>query len=237
MRALPVNKTGKIIAIGGGGFTHGVDPTLDDFCLDFLSPQPNVGFVGLASLEFEEKIERFYERFGGYAASLSHLPHDASENEAKLWLAGKHLVYFGGGDTAHLIAQLKSRRLVQLFRRANAEGLVIAGVSAGGVCWFDWALSDAGGKGYAPLEGLGIVASGVCPHYSEEPQRAPVFERLIAADPALSGYAIDDGACLVAQSGRVAGSFSARDNAAVHFVQNIKGTATSLKLAPFAFDR
>lgn len=232
-----MNTAGEIIAIGGGGFTHGVDPTLDDFCLDFVSAQPHVGFVGLASHEPEEKIERFYERFGGQGVTLSHLPHGASETEAKLWLAGKHLVYFGGGNTAHLIAQLKSRRLVQLFRRANAEGLVIAGVSAGGVCWFDWALFDAGGHGYAPLAGLGFVASGVCPHYSEEPQRRPVFERLITEDPTLSGYAIDDGACLVAQSGHVLGSFSARDNATVHFVQNINGTATSLKLAPYVFER
>ena len=157
-----MNRAGKIIAIGGGGFTHGLDPSLDEFCLDFVSAQPNVGFVGLASLKVEEKIERFYERFGGYAASLSHLSQDASETEAKLWLAGMQLVYFGGGNTAHLIEQLKSRRMVQLFRRANAEGLVIAGVSAGGVCWFDWALSDAGGKGYAPLAGLGFVDSGVC---------------------------------------------------------------------------
>ncbi len=232
-----MNRAGKIIAIGGGGFTHGLDPSLDEFCLDFVSAQPNVGFVGLASLKVEEKTERFYERFGGYAASLSHLSQDASETEAKLWLAGMQLVYFGGGNTAHLIEQLKSRRMVQLFRRANAEGLVIAGVSAGGVCWFDWALSDAGGKGYAPLAGLGFVDSGVCPHYSEEPQRRPVFEQLITDEPALSGYAIDDGACLVAQSGHVLGSFSTRDTAAVHFVQNIKGTARSLKLAPYAFER
>lgn len=231
-----MKKAGKIIAIGGGGFTHGLDPTLDDFCLDFVPPQPNVGFVGLASLESEEKIERFYDRFGGSAASLSHLSHDASATESKLWLAGKHLVYFGGGNTAHLIAQLKSRHLAQLFRHANADGLVIAGVSAGGVCWFDWALSDSGGKGYAPLAGLGFVAKGVCPHYSEEPQRAPVFERLITEDPTLSGYAIDDGACLVAQSGKAVGSFSARENAAVHFVENVKGTATSRKLAPYSFN-
>jgi dipeptidase E len=232
-----VNTAGEIIAIGGGGFTHGVDPSLDDFCLEFVSAKPKVGFVGLASLESEEKIELFYERFGGQGATLSHLPHCASETEAKLWLAGKHLVYFGGGNTAHLIAQLKSMRLVQLFRRANAEGLVMAGVSAGGVCWFDWALSDAGGQGYAPLAGLGFVASSVCPHYSEEPQRRPVFERLITDDPTLAGYAIDDGACLVAQSGHVLGSFTARDHAAVHFVKNINGTATSLKLAPYVFER
>ena len=232
-----MNKMGKIVTIGGGGFTHGVDPTLDDFCLDFVSAQPNVGFVGLASLEPEEKIERFYERFGGCAATLSHLSPCASETEAKLWLAGKHLVYFGGGNTAHLIAQLKSTHLVQLFKQANAEGLVIAGVSAGGVCWFDWTLSDSGGKGYAPLAGLGFVHSGVCPHYSEEPQRGPMFERLIADDPTLSGYAIDDGACLIAQSGRVVGSFSARHNAAVHLVQNIKGKVTSVKLAADGFNR
>jgi hypothetical protein len=64
-----------------------------------------------------------------------------------------------------------------------------------------------------------------------------MFERLIADDPTLSGYAIDDGACLIAQSGRVVGSFSARHNAAVHLVQNIKGKVTSLKLAADAFNR
>ena len=61
-----MNRAGKIIAIGGGGFTHGLDPSLDEFCLDFVSAQPNVGFVGLASLKVEEKIDALKYRISRY---------------------------------------------------------------------------------------------------------------------------------------------------------------------------
>ncbi len=213
-----MKKSGIVVAIGGGGFTHQCDPDLDEFCLQFLPLRPSIGFVGMASGDSTEKTERFYDRFRGQAGTLSHLCQDASRTDVEDWLAGKDMVYFGGGNSATLIRQLQTRHLAALFQRANAQGLVLAGVSAGGVCWFDWAFSDAGGKGYAPLKGLGLVKSGICPHYLDEPARRPPFEILIAQNAPLDGYGVDDGACVVAQEGRVTGAFSARDGSAAYHV-------------------
>lgn len=213
-----MEKSGAIVAIGGGGFTHQCDPILDDFCLNLLPPLPSIGFVGMASGDAPEKIERFYDRFRGHSETLSHLPHGASFAETSDWLAGKDMVYFGGGNSEALVRQLRERNLASLFQRANKRGLVLAGVSAGGICWFDWALSDAGGNGYAVLKGLGLVASGACPHYREEPERRPAFETLITRDASLSGYAIDDGACVVAYAGQVKGYFSVREGSAAYLV-------------------
>lgn len=213
-----MEKSGAIVAIGGGGFTHQCDPILDDFCLNLLPPLPSIGFVGMASGDAPEKIERFYDRFRGHSETLSHLPYDASFAETSDWLAGKDMVYFGGGNSDSLVRQLRERNLASLFQRANKRGLVLAGVSAGGICWFDWAFSDAGGNGYAVLKGLGLVAAGACPHYREEPERRPAFETLITRDASLSGYAIDDGACVVAYAGQVKGYFSAREGSAAYLV-------------------
>jgi len=220
-----------IVAIGGGGFTLETDPDLDEFCLDQLPPSPALGFVGMASGGAPEKIERFYDRFRGRAASLSHLPAKTTRSEAQDWLVGKDLVYFGGGNTAALIDRLHSIDLVGPLRRANEQGTVLAGVSAGGACWFDWVLSNSAGAGYAPLTGLGFIEAGVCPHYLDEPARRPVLETLVDSDTSLTCYAIDDGACIMARSGKVIDYFSARAEAAAYLVQAKDGKVTTNEIS------
>ena len=54
----------KVVAIGGGGFTHGTFPALDQFCLDQLAPGGRkVGFIGMASDDEPLKMQRFKSRF------------------------------------------------------------------------------------------------------------------------------------------------------------------------------
>lgn len=227
-----MGRSGAIVSIGGGGFTHQCDPALDDFCLNLLPPLPSIGFVGMASGDAPEKIERFYDRFTGHSETLSHLPLSASFAETSDWLAGKDMVYFGGGNSELLVRQLRERNLASLFQRANKQGLVLAGVSAGGICWFDWALSDAGGNGYKVLKGLGFVNSGVCPHYRKEPERRSALEALFTRDTTLSNYAIDDGACVVAHAGQVKGYFSAREGSAAYLVNASNALGLCSKTLP-----
>ncbi len=44
-------------------------------------------------------------------------------------------------------------------------------------------------------DGLGLVVGSACPHYDGEPQRRPIYRRLVA-DGFPDGYAADDGAAL-----------------------------------------
>ena len=187
----------RLISIGGGGFTHNSHPDLDAFCLRHTVPAPSIGFVGVASDDDQTKLDRFYQHFDHHGAALEHLPLTASGAYVADWLKSVDLVYFGGGNTARMIAHFErngwSTPLIQAARR----GVTMAGVSAGAVFWFEWCLSDAKGNGLQPLRGLGLLKGGICPHYSSEPLRQASLKTAVRENTMPISYAIDDGAAMV----------------------------------------
>jgi peptidase E len=73
--------------------------------------------------------------------------------------------------------------------------VVLAGVSAGAICWFEGGTTDSFGVDLRPFTGgLGLLAGSYCPHYDSEPGRRPLFTSLIAAGALPAGIACDDGA-------------------------------------------
>lgn len=202
-----------VIAIGGGGFTHGEDPALDLFCLKGLPERPRLGFIGAASQDDPVKIARFHARFADLAGSLSHLPLGAGSAQAAAWAATLDLIYVGGGHTARLVSHLRETGIADVLAEATAKGTVLAGVSAGAACWFDKVLTDSLGNGLRPMDGLGIVPGSCCPHYSTEPLRKIAFPEAIARGDLPAGYAIDDGAAIRLISTGETEVFSARMNA------------------------
>jgi dipeptidase E len=223
-----------ILTFGGGGVTHGTDPDLDDVCFRFVPNRPSFGYIGWANGDDDTRIRRFHDRFAGDAASVSHLPAGASPAALASWLEQRDLVYFGGGKTDRLVQALGADGIWTVLRAAYDRGCVLAGVSAGGVCWYDWILSDSGGRGYRPLDGLSLVRHGVCPHYSSEADRRPRFEQALALRPGETGYGIDDGVCLVAIDGVPRGSFSARPGHAAYALRSSSdGDVTSTTVPVF----
>ena len=88
--------------------------------------------------------------------------------------------------------------LDQVFRQAWTGGVVLAGVSAGSVCWHVGGTTDSFGPDLRPVtNGLGFLpyANGV--HYDHEEQRRPKFHQYVAEGILPAGYATDDGAGLV----------------------------------------
>ena len=208
-----------LIAIGGGGFTHDEDPALDAYCLEGLPQRPRLGFIGAASGDAPDRIARFYSRFADCAAALSHLPLDATAQEARDWLAGLDLVYLGGGNTAFLVDHLRRTGLGAALAEAMARGTILAGVSAGAACWFDGVLSDSRGDGLRPLPGLGVLPGSICPHFSTEPHRRPAFRDAIARGELPAGLAIDDGVAVRLRSGHPPEVFAARPQAGAYHLR------------------
>ena len=63
----------KIISIGGGGFTHQSDKSLDEFILNQSETENiNIGFLATASKDDKKKINFFYNRFEKLNLQLSH---------------------------------------------------------------------------------------------------------------------------------------------------------------------
>lgn len=196
---------GHIVAMGGGGFSMEPDNRLlDDFVLGLSRRQPaRVCFVPTASADAPTYIVRFYRAFAGRciptdltlwnSPSLPRQPARTSELAA--FVIEQDVIYVGGGDTANLLVLWRRHGLDLLLRHAWSQGTVLAGVSAGMLCWFNGGVTDSFG-GLEPLnDGLGLIDATACPHYDGEPERRPTYHRAIAGGMQ-AGYAADDGAAL-----------------------------------------
>ena len=77
-------------------------------------------------------------------------------------------IYVGGGNTVYMLEQWKKTGLTELIRAAFKRGVLIAGLSAGAICWFEDMYSDSVVEGeYAMYSGLGWIKGKISPHYNE----------------------------------------------------------------------
>ncbi|MGD0439445.1 MAG: peptidase E [Acidimicrobiales bacterium] len=114
------------------------------------------------------------------------------------FLLDQDVVWVGGGSVANLLSIWRLHGLDRIFVEVWRAGVVLAGVSAGSLCWHVGGTTDSFGPDLRPVtNGLGLLpyANGV--HYDSEPQRRPLFQRLIADGVLPDGYASDDGVGLV----------------------------------------
>ncbi len=209
----------KIVAIGGGGFTHAGHPELDTFCLAQTGvAQPRAGFIGTASRDDKVKIDRFFSCFEGKTAALFHLPSSLSAKILCRQLQDLNLVYVGGGNTEGMIAAWRENGWDEVLKEAGRGGLTLAGVSAGAVCWFDRFLYSSGVGPMRPLPGLGLICGGACPHYSTEPQRRAALHDAVRQGTMPASIAIDDGAAVAFDETGPTAICSAEEGASAHLI-------------------
>jgi peptidase E len=105
-----------------------------------------------------------------------------------------------------------------ILREAWLRGAVLAGVSAGMICWFESSITDSFGRVEAFSDGLGFLAGSACPHYDGEPDRRPTYHAAIA-DGLLDGHAADDGAALHFAGDRLVEAVASRPAACAYRVR------------------
>ncbi|MDC0940284.1 Type 1 glutamine amidotransferase-like domain-containing protein [Candidatus Pelagibacter sp.] len=212
----------KIIAIGGGGFTHQSDLSLDQFVIDKLKRTNNkIGFLATASKDDEKKINLFYKRFENTEFELSHFNLTSNINGFSEWIMSKDLVYIGGGNTVFMLEIWRKNKLENIFKVAYEKGIILSGISAGAVCWFDWILSDSVGPGFNPFRGINLI-SGSCTPHSSNIKRINQFESDIKNNKLPQGIAIDDGVAVVFVDGKPTEVYSSRKNHAAYFLDKNK---------------
>ena len=212
----------KIIAIGGGGFTHQLDLGLDQFVIDKLKSTNNkIGFLATASKDDEKKISLFYKRFENTEFELSHFNLTSNINGFSEWIMSKDLVYIAGGNTVFMLEIWKKNKLEHIFKDAYEKGTILSGISAGAVCWFDWILSDSVGPGFKPLRGINLI-SGSCTPHSSNIERINQFESDIKNNKLPQGIAIDDGVAVVFVDGKPSEVYSSRKNHTAYFLDKNK---------------
>ena len=214
--------TRKIVAIGGGGFTHESDDTLDQFFLDQCSKKKiKLGFLATASKDDVKKISLFYKKFENKNLELSHFNLTQKIDGFSSWILNKDIIYVGGGNTSFMLDVWRKNSLDKIFKKAYENGIVLAGVSAGAGCWFDWILSDSVGPGLKPLKGISLISGSCTPHSSEE-KRINQFELNIKNGELPPGLAIDDGVAVLFIDGKPSEVYSSRKNHKAYFINTNK---------------
>jgi len=113
-------------------------------------------------------------------------------------LSKQDVIWVSGGSTANLLALWRIHGLDTIFNEVWRAGVVLAGVSAGSLCWHVGGTTDSFGPDLRPVtDGLAFVPYSNGVHYDSEPQRRPMFQKLVSDGTLPDGYATDDGVGLV----------------------------------------
>jgi peptidase E len=187
--------------MGGGGFTmQERSPALDELVLALSGKAvPRICFLPTASGDPREQLTRFYERFGEWPCepsvlSLFNLGRDRIDPVAHL--LAQDVIYVGGGSMRNMLAIWREHGIDAAMRQAWERGVLLAGLSAGAMCWFEGGISMSGGTPQA-VRGLGLVPASLSVHLDSEPERWPAYRAAVASGALLPGFAADDGAALL----------------------------------------
>lgn len=192
-------KQRHIIAMGGGGFSMEPDNLLlDQYVLKQAGKKrPKVCFVPTASADSADYTVRFYKAFSSLPCVPSHLPLFVPPTaDLRSYVLEKDVIYVGGGNTKNLMALWKEWKLDSIFREAWNQGTILAGISAGSLCWFEQGITDSIPGDLTPISCLGFLKGSNCPHYDGEKNRRPTYQRLIGEKKIQGGMAADDGVAL-----------------------------------------
>jgi peptidase E len=189
----------QIIAMGGGGFSMEPDNlALDRYVIEQTrKQQPRVCFIPTASGDARDYIERFESAFRSLGCDPFSLSvFNGPVGSWRDYLLSHDAIYVGGGNTRNLLTLWRDWGLDEIMREAWERGIVLAGVSAGSICWFEEGVTDSVPGELSRLRCLGFVKGSNCPHYDGEIERRPSYHRLLRERQISPGFACDDGVAL-----------------------------------------
>ena len=93
-----------------------------------------------------------------------------------------------------MLAVWQEWELDVILREAYQNNIIMSGVSAGAICWFDQGITDSWKDRAAIIDCMGFVSGVCCPHYDEEPERIPFVKKVLIDKSineciAIEGYA------------------------------------------------
>ena len=189
-------RTRQIIAVGGGTFFG--DPgnlASERYILAQTGKRrPSICFIPTASAEPADYIAKFYEAFMRLGSRPTVLRFFQRTPDLRETLLNQDVIYVGGGNTRSMLAVWREWGLPAVLREAWRSGIVLAGASAGAICWFDHGITDSWADVLKPLPGLGFLPGTCCPHYDGEADRRPSLHDLVRRGQVPAALALDDGA-------------------------------------------
>jgi peptidase E len=193
----------RILTLGGHDFTsrppdRAVSELMLRLATERAGGRPRICLLPTASGDTSEQIGRFYAAFGERPcdpSDLSLFRLGRRPMALRDHLLAQDLIYVGGGSLVNLLAVWEAHELSAILSLAWHQGIVLAGQSAGAMCWFEAGITKSSGKPEVEA-GLGLLAGSLCVHYNNEPERRAAYLEAVA-NGTPDGYGLDDYAGLL----------------------------------------
>jgi dipeptidase E len=220
----PKHEVTRTIFAYGGGFTK---PFMRYVIALTKKENPRICFLPTASADNANTILAWYKA----CEDLQMRPYVqmtfvASYTEPKTFeenLLSMDAIVVAGGNTLNMMAIWKAQGIDTVLRKAYNKGIVLAGGSAGSLCWFQGGTTDSRPKDLSIVKGLGFIQTSHCPHYHSEPLRKPLYFDNILKGKLSAGYAIDDLAGIVFENEKYIKSVAVDDKSNTYYVSVING--------------
>ncbi|GAA1487371.1 peptidase E [Brachybacterium sacelli] len=165
-----------------------------------LDRPPRTCHLGTASGDHLGVQRDMWEAARDARYELHHLSLFSMPNVADVesYLRSFDVIWVGGGSVVNLLAIWRAHGLDQILHRLWQDGVVLAGISAGSLCWFEAGVTDSFGPHLAPVtNGLGFLPGANGVHMDSEERRRPLIRELVAEGTLGPAVCTDDGAGLL----------------------------------------
>lgn len=161
---------GKIVAIGGVTPPSTLDLIDEEIIKLTNKKSPKVLYIPTAGgddLEYCKFFKGIYEgKFGCNLDVLFLIRETPTENEIREKVFSSDIIYVDGGSESRLMNYFKRFNMHKILKEAYEKGLVLAGKSAGAICWgkYDKEFKDT--NNYIKINCLNFLEFVFCPHYN-----------------------------------------------------------------------
>lgn len=205
-----------IFSIGGGELFERTTLDLDKVIVERAQQRAgdkrvNALFIGTASHDCMPYYNTFHKVYTGTLGVKTdvllcvYTQYDYEKMKGKFDKAD--LIYIGGGDTMFMIEKWKESGILDLLKDAYDRGVIISGLSAGAICWFEDIYTDSAANGdkYQMEKGIGLLKGIACPHYNE---RVNDFDETFMRNSFKEALAIENNSMIEFVNGELSKTYS-----------------------------
>lgn len=197
--------------------------------------KPKICFIPTASLDNPYVIIHWYQ----LCHDLSVEPYTLFSSPSSYYspescdeiLAKMDAIIVGVGNTLNMMAIWKAQGIDSALFRCLKKGTVLAGGSAGAICWFENGISDSRPKSLSLVDGLSFLKYSTCPHYSNEKGRKKLYDEMILNKKIHPGFACDEDSGILFINGKFIKSVSLNSNSNSYYISIINGKILEQKLS------
>ncbi|HZK06422.1 MAG TPA: peptidase E [Actinomycetaceae bacterium] len=196
---------------------------------------PKLGYLGTANGDQLSTIAERVEagRMEGIEVNPLRLFTMPNVEDVEGYLMEQDAIWVDGGSVENLLAVWRVHGLDKIFRRVWEAGVVLAGVSAGSICWHRGGTTDSFGPELRAVDdGLGLIPYDNGVHYDNEARRRPLVHQLVGEGVLGRTYCTDDGVGLVYHGTELAGAVTEIPGKGAYVVDLVDGEVVEERIEP-----